>query len=223
MRLLLTFLLCLAITLPSVAVVEPLGFGESIDDFFGRASHFVTRRDCDIATSDEYYMFRCNLSSHGVSYKHADDGTFISRQGDSYDAFFQNVTDNIVFNTAAQSVYSMNKCQVDFFKLYQNSSEHKTELEDRVIATFNEIRKEVVDRKKEIVKYYAPTPMESMTLPCSTSADCAVQTMALDNRVDDKLEIDRRISELLSTVPMGNRHQMRNYLLSVVDKPVTKQ
>lgn len=211
---LISFILLMSLATSVSAQVEELGFGESIDDFFGKISYGMTGRSCSNNPSDldEYAHFRCGMGK----YFFPDENTYSSRVGlDS--RFYENATDSVIFNTAADSVYSMNKCQKDFYSKYFRDRDARSDLLNRSLASFNELKDKIIARKREVVRVNTPSASERVSLPCTTSTDCVQMHLALDNRVKEALERDTELSEIIAAIPMGNRPKMRNHILSIVN------
>lgn len=178
---------------------------ERVDSFFGHLGYFITRNSCEDGTRDEYDYLSCTLDTHTAGIANLDDFTEVNKA--------------TIFTAAGGDVYRMNKCQVDFFNLYETNPAERADLNERAFQQFTAVRREVFSTDTKLEKRTMEMVDEMQGAPCTNSQDCALFAMAAEDRGNKDMRFDReKLNNLIRSVPMGNRPEMRRFLIQAAEQ-----
>lgn len=198
------------------ALVSARDWQSSADKFLGGIYYSVTGQTCSKADYNEYDFAVCNLNYRHLNYQ--------AFQKETSSDFFEDLTNEVVFNSAASQIYEMNKCQADFFNLYESNLAEKTDLESRAFSQFEHVKKAVATSDKNIKSESSVLISEISTAPCADSTSCAPFAMEADERYAKKTSpIIDKLNILVRSIPMGNRPEMREYLVEASQKNLSEQ
>lgn len=198
--------------------VQAQDWSERADRFFGGLYYRITGQSCSEANYEEYNYAVCNLN-----YAHQNHENFRRYDGGSNFEFFEQVTNEIVFNAAAKQVYDMNKCQAEFFDLYQKNPEEKKDLNDRAWAQFQAIKSTVRTHDQAIEQRSSQLVTEMNTFACADNTSCGSQALeAMDRHHKDTDPHIQKLNQLVRSVPMGNRPEMRKFLVEASQKNLSE-
>lgn len=201
---LLAFLICLVLSLPAAA-----DWLEDIDRSLGGAWFGITGQSCADASYGEYVSATC------LGYFHPGYQSFRQYEGQRGGTdFFEGVTDAVIFNAAANDVYQMNKCQKEFYELYQANGDERNDLDGRAWTQFGNVQRYIRESEQRMDSMARDAAFESGSTNCFTSSECAMDQAEVDKRYMDRLspELERQ-NALVNSIPMGNRPQMRRFLI----------
>ena len=194
-----------------------LSWLEEVDQSFGTVFGSCDWQENDV---DEYFGYRCTLP-----YWHTDDHTY--RATPEVPRDFNNLIDNVVFNSAALEIYNFNKCQTDFYEHYfTNELQEETPMEELsednlVKRAWNQfqISKSDIRQNDEVVQESLERHLLVSDMASCTSyfpGDCAMNFLDSERAHQERTVENRRsIQELVSAIPMGNRPQMKSKLLEL--------
>jgi len=178
---------------------------ERVDSFFGHLGYFITGNSCTDGTRDEYDYLSCTLDVHTSNIDQLNDFTEVNKA--------------TIFTAAGSDVYHMNKCQVDFFDLYEKNSAEKEDLNNRAFEQFKAVRSEVFKTDQKIENRTMEMVDEMQAAPCMSSIDCIPGALAAQDRFDKDSAYDRqKLDSLIRSVPMGNRPEMRRFLIKAAEQ-----
>lgn len=178
---------------------------ERVDSAFGHLGYFITGNSCNDGNRGEYDYLSCTLDVHTAN---------IDQMRD-----FDEVTKAVIFTSAGSDVYNMNKCQADFFDLYEKNSAEKEDLNKRAFDQFRAVRDEVFKTDAKIESRTMEMVDEMQAAPCMSSIDCIPFTMAAEDRRSRDTAYDRdKLDKLIRSVPMGNRPEMRSFLIRAAEQ-----
>lgn len=210
MKLLLLFIFI--INTANAQVVQN-GNMESVDAFFGRLYDRVRgNRNCNTeANFDEYRQVRCGIDGR-YGYGHVGDDSW--GDGSLTPEVFQEVTDNVVFQSAAASVYNFNQCQVNFYNTYDGQDASRVDLQNRAYNQFRVVRAELdrLDMLNEERTNEALAQVRVATMSGAPGADRRI-SRALERSGAENESREETMRQLMSSVPMGNRPQMQTFLV----------
>tara|TARA_Y100000768_G_scaffold383840_1_gene366708 strand:- start:6102 stop:9452 length:3351 start_codon:yes stop_codon:yes gene_type:complete len=190
------------------------GIIENADARFGRIyDRLVGNRTCDPhANLDEYRQVRCGLQVQGhLGYMHDGDNSW----GDNSltPAVFQQVTDNIVFQTAALDVYKFNQCQVSFYRNYRNDPQKHTDMQERAWVAFSQIKTELRGEVNSVdtISEDRDRQLRAAAMSTAPTSDGRI-TNIYERASTAKGPHEAEIAKLCASVPLGNRDAMKSFL-----------
>lgn len=182
-----------------------------VDDFFGELVYSFSGKKCNDANLSEYETAICEL---GVGHPGAETYRRIAGQQNA-EAFFERMTEEVVYHAAAMKLHDQNKCQKDFFDLYDQNSSEKTKLNTLALDQFNAVKSSIANSDRVVRDSNARLTDELFyhQMMAGNSMDAANLSFDSMTQHDERISVDlNMLDALTSSIPMGNRPEMKTFL-----------
>lgn len=166
-----------------------------------------------LANLDEYKQVRCGIKIDGM-YGYMYEGDESWTDGTFSAGWMQDFTDNIVFQSATLDVFRFNKCQKSYFTKMSTGSPRLENLKTASFGMFEQVRAVIKVQDLGISERMAIMESEVSVAVMSTAPTSDYRILNALERSAEVTEPKREvISQLASTIPLGNRPQMRDFIV----------
>lgn len=170
-----------------------------------------TGRSCEEGSFEEYRDMSCGLSTtNNARIYH--EGVNANLTGESADAYFHSLSDQVILQGVANNIYDMNKCQKEFFELYFADQERRNELKARARMNYEAI----FPRLRRIQADMDEVRDRNIRRGLAVNASDGAMQRALERTANQNEESQSQFDELVNSIPLGNRPLMRNYILGAI-------
>lgn len=135
---------------------------------------------------------------------------------------FDNWSEELVFMEAAQRTHQMTQCQVKLHDKYESDSLTSTTMKQNAYIQFQDIRQQLglILQERDRVSDQLSSARNSSNYYEDRMSGTLNQTYGYEREVEGRLrDVNERLNSLMSRVPMGNRVQMRERLVSLARRP----